>query len=221
MIATQYRRDYPGEFVILNTDIRRGIKQQRREWMANPIVNQHVSGRAAVIGSSVDRAKFDYARLQRHRGGLQGKLRLQTYGTGSVWADMPLDFYCSTDRQTLTRVQSSDYCNTTVCYTNSRLCMTFPEKFYLIPFQPHISDVAAAMYLAAFDNHREIFMLGFNQDTPESARDWQQDVVSVLSAYQNHQFIFVGVTSNMPDIWRAQPNAKFWDYRRFVTQCDI
>lgn len=221
MILAQYRRDYTGEFVILNTDIRRGIKQQSREWMANPIVNQHVSGRAAVIGSSMDREKFDYTRLRRHRGGLQGKLRLQTYGTGSVWTDMPLDFYCSTDRQILTKIQTMDYCAGTVCYSTARFCMIFPEKFYMIPFQPRISDVAAAIYLAAFDGHREIFMLGYNKDTPNLARNWQQDVVSVMSAYHNHQFVFVGVVSNMPDAWRDQPNAEFWDYRRFITHCDI
>lgn len=221
MIARYYRKDYTGEFVILNTDIRRGIKQQRREWMANPIKDQRTPGRAAVIGSSLDRAKFDYSRLQRHRGGLQGSLRLHTYGSGSIWSDMPLDHYCSTDRQMLAKVQSTGYCVGTVCYSSSRFCMIFPEKFYLIPFQPRISDVAAAIYLAAFDGHREIFMLGYNRDTPAFARDWQQDVVSVMSAYLDHQFVFVGVESNMPDAWRQQPNADFWNYRRFITHCDI
>jgi hypothetical protein len=221
MIANQYRRDYPGEFVIVNTDIRRGIKQQRREWMPNPIINQHISGRAAVIGSNIDQNKFDYGKLQRHRGGLQGKLRLQTYGSGSIWEDMRLDFYCSTDRPTLSRLQSGEYHNTTTCYSNARFCMIFPKKFYMIPFQPRISDLAAAIYLAAFDGHREIFMLGYNQDTPCSARHWQQDVTLVMQAYNSHQFVFVGPVSNMPAIWRDRPNADFWDYRKFVTHCDI
>ena len=55
MIQERYRQDYDGEFVLLQTSIRNGVKEQRREWMINPIQNQHVSGRAAVIGSNLDR----------------------------------------------------------------------------------------------------------------------------------------------------------------------
>jgi len=221
MIESRYRRDYSGEFVIINTDIRRGIKQQRREWIANPIQNQHVSGRAAVIGSSAIHGQFDYTRLERHRGGLQGRLRLQTYASGDVWQHMRLDFYCSSDRPTLTRLQDTDYADSTTCYSTARFCMMWPGKFFLIPFQPPVNDLAAAAYLAAFDGHQEIFMLGYNQDTPGNTRRWQQDVAAVLDAYPAHQFYFIGPVSNMPALWRDRANAEFWDYRRFITHCDI
>jgi hypothetical protein len=221
VIQCRYRRDYSGEFVVINTDIRRGIKHQQREWIANPITNQHVSGRAAVIGSTADRVQFDYTRLQRHRGGLQGSKRLQTYATGSIWQDMRLDFYCTTDRAIMTKVHAADYGTTTTVYGNSRLCMMFPGSFFMIPFQPDINDLAAAVYLAAFDGHQEIFLLGYNQDTPGNTRRWQQDVADVMSAYASHQFVLVGAVSNQPDIWRGLDNVECWDYRRFVTYCDI
>jgi hypothetical protein len=221
MITARYSQDYNGEFVIINTDIRRGIKQQQREWMPKSIDYKRTSNRAAVIGHDIDRKKFDYARLPKHRGGRDGENKLITYGTGSIWQHLPLDFYCSTDRPTLAKLSTDPYVNHTVCFTNARLCMIFSKKFYLVPFQPRIADVAAAAYLAAFNGHREIFMLGLHKDTPILSRNWQHDIVSVMAAYRSHQFVFVGVKANMHDIWLDQPNADFWDYRRFITGCDI
>jgi len=69
-MTPQYRRDYVGEFVITNSTWAGGRKEQKREWIANPIENHHISGRAACIGSPVDHYQFDYTRLARHRGGL-------------------------------------------------------------------------------------------------------------------------------------------------------
>ena len=93
MIESRYRRDYSGEFVITEIRIADGRSQQTREWIPNVIENHHISGRAAVIGSRTDQERFKYQRLQRHRGGLLGKKRLQTYGTGDLWQDMAFDFF--------------------------------------------------------------------------------------------------------------------------------
>ena len=97
----------------------------------------------------------------------------------------------------------------------------FPGSFYMIPFQPDINDLAAAIYLAAFDGHQEIFLLGYNNDTPGNTRRWKEDVATVISAYNTHQFVLVGSVSNMPDNWRMLENVECWDHRRFVTYCDI
>ena len=53
MIQERYRADYEGEFVITESRWSGGKKTQNREWVANPIDNQHISGRAACIGSNV------------------------------------------------------------------------------------------------------------------------------------------------------------------------
>ena len=75
-MTPQYRRDYAGEFVILNSTWSGGRKQQEREWIANPIENHHISGRAACIGDPFDQSQFDYTRLQKHRGGLLGSKKI-------------------------------------------------------------------------------------------------------------------------------------------------
>lgn len=221
MIQARYRDDYTGEFVIVNTNVRFGIKHQQREWIANPIINQHISGRAAVISGSLDCKKIKPMLLERHRGGLLGKNKLQTYGSGSIYKDMRLDFYCNTNRPDLVKISSTDYSTTSTVYTSMRFCQTWPGLFFLIPYQPRCDDLAAAVYLAAFDGHREIFLLGYDKDTAAHTRNWQQDVADVVRAYPTHQFVFVGVESNMSDVWRDLANTDYWNHRRFVTYCDI
>jgi len=71
MMQQRRRQDYPGEFIITRTTFRDGRKIQEREWIDNPIVNQHISGRAAVIATADDRERFDHARLQYHRAGVR------------------------------------------------------------------------------------------------------------------------------------------------------
>jgi hypothetical protein len=74
MITARYRTDYDGEFIVTQSTWSGGKKRQKREWVANPIKNQHISGRAVCIASDHDLPNFDYTRLQRHRGGLLGTL---------------------------------------------------------------------------------------------------------------------------------------------------
>lgn len=221
MIERRYRSDYPGEFVILNTDIRRGIKEQRREWIENTIEVDTSTPCAAVIGSGLERDDFDYTRLARHRGGQARRRRLRTYGTGSIWQDMQLDVYCGTDRSVLDNLQQKNYQNTTSVFTTARYCMMFPGQFYLIPFQPPVNDLAAAVYLAAFDGYKTIYLIGYSMSTPGNTSRWQDDVARVFSAYHMHHFILVGGPSDMPDLWRNMDNVECLTYRQFRTTVDI
>ena len=59
-MSERYRTDYDGEFVITVNTITNGKKVQEREWIANPIENQHISGRAAVIGNGASRYNTNY-----------------------------------------------------------------------------------------------------------------------------------------------------------------
>ncbi len=220
MITARYRRDYPGEFVILRTTFRGGQKLQEREWVNNPIENQHVSGRAAVIASLDHLSKFDPERLQRHRGGLHGNLRLQTYGHDSIWRHMRLNFWVSTDLDQLAQIRATKYGDDTVIYTNSRQVTNNPGDFFLIPLNPNLVDAATAAYLAAFDGHREVFILGTSHEA-DHGQSWQQDFQQVFTAYRDTKFWLVGTESNQPNMWRRNRNVACMGYRRFVSYCDI
>ena len=79
----RYRKDYTGEFVISVSTWSEVMKNQQRQWMANPLENQQISNRAAVIGSRIDAEMFDHTILPRHKGGLLANKALQTLVTQS------------------------------------------------------------------------------------------------------------------------------------------
>lgn len=221
MIQQRFRRDYLGEYVINKTTFRDGVKTQDREWIPNLVVNEHISSRAAVIIGAQYHKKFDLSCLPRHRGGLLGKNKLQTYGTGDVWKHVRLDFYIGTDGQQLADIARSGYHENTVIMSTRQHVLDNPGQFYLIPYSPMISDPAAAVYAACFDYYTEVFVLGTNKELEFRDSKWITHIAQVMDAYSSFQFYFVGVESNMPSEWRQRRNFRSIDYREFISYCDL
>jgi hypothetical protein len=221
MIQARYRREYDGEFVILESRFKNGKKEQIREWIPNSIENHHISGRAAVIGSQSDLEIFDYRKLQKHKGGLLGKKRLQTYSSGDLWNNMKFDFVVTNDNLNLNLIREQKYNEENIVYTSARNCISYPANFYLTPYSPNLNQLALSVYLAAFDGHAEIFLLGYNKETPAGTANWQEDVNSVFSAYKEVEFNLVGNESNMSEKWRNNRNVKCMPYREFISYCDV
>lgn len=220
-MQAHYRSDYPGEFVILRTHWSGSRKKEEREWIANPIENHHISGRAACIGSNIDKGTFDYTRLQRHRGGLLGSKKLQTYGVGDIAFEMRLDFAVETQKQNLQRLIENQYSENNIVYTTARNCIANPGQFYLIPHRPPLHDVAQILYLAAFDGHKEVFLLGYNKETSIPALGWQDQICLVTKAYSGVKFYLVGERTNMLHQWLECDNVSTMTYREFISYCDV
>lgn len=221
MIAERYRTDYTGEFIITQSVWAGGKKRQRREWIPNPIENQHISGRAVCIGSTHDVEQFDYTRLQRHRGGLLGSKKLQTYGLGSIAKEMRLDFTVEADETILKELIDTHYYKDNVIYTTPRNCLKYPGVFYLTPYNPVLIKHALALYLAAFDGHKEIFMIGYNEYTNAGNTAWQAHVSQVIQAYAGTKFVVVGTPHHAPATWLELANVEQMNYREFISYCDV
>ena len=220
-MQARYRTDYAGEFVILETRWGAGKKDETREWIPNPIENHHLSGRAACIGSNLDQWQFDYTRLQRHRGGLLGSKKLQTYGTGSIAQQMRLDFAVETNTNNLAAILATGYQQDNIVYTTARNCISNPGEFYLIPYKPRLIDMTVAIYLAAFDGHQEVFLLGYTDESPGNSLHWQAQLAEVFVAYPGVKFYLVGESTRMPDIWVDCFNTQVMTYPEFISYCDV
>jgi hypothetical protein len=220
-MQARYRTDYAGEFVVVESRWGGGKKNENREWIPNPIENHHISGRAACIGSSFDRSQFNHTILQRHRGGLLGSLKLQTYGVGEIAQEMRLDFVVETNRTKLNEILATNYQQDNIVYTSAHNCVANPGQFYLVPYKPHLLDIATILYLAAFDGHREIFLLGYNDETPVEHPAWQDQVAEVFTAYSGTQFWLIGEKTRMPDVWVNCSNVRIMNYRDFIGYCDV
>jgi hypothetical protein len=221
MIKEQYRSEYEGEFVITESKWSGGKKTQNREWVPNPINNQHISGRAACIASDVDKARFNYTRLQRHKGGLLGSKKLQTYGLGYITKDMRLDFAVETNKEILNDILERAYSTDNIVYSTSRNCLMNPGEFYLIPYNTVMSLEALILWMAAFDGHKEIFMIGYNNETLGLTSEWMSHVNTVISVFPSVKFTLVGEETIMPVQWRKNANVDCIDHRTFVTHCDV
>jgi hypothetical protein len=217
----RYRSDYAGEFVVLETRWAGGKKEQSREFVPNPIENHHISGRATCIGSSADLDRFDYRILQRHRGGLLGSKKLQNYGTGDIANKMRLDFVVETRPTHLQHLIDSKYHENNIVYTSAKNCVNNPGNFYLIPHNPSLIDLVTIVYLAAFDEHKEIFLLGYNRDTLIDRDDWYLQIQTIVNTYSGTKFYFVGEMTNMYTEWLDCANTQTMTYREFISCCDV
>jgi hypothetical protein len=132
-----------------------------------------------------------------------------------------LDFALESDQQKLKQILSTNYQQNNIVYTTPRNCIDIPGEFYLIPQHPRLIDIAAILYLAAFDGHQEIFLLGYNVETPVDQPSWFDQVRQVMDAYAGIKFYLIGEKANMPDVWMEAPNAVDLNYGDFVGYCDI
>ena len=223
MTIGQYRDDYDGEYVLTSTIIRDGKKIQEREWIDNPISNQHISNRAAVLASAIDEEFFNFQLLHNHRGGLFSSKKLQLYGTHALKDKCNLNFMVSLDRHVLQELIDENIDENIVCYTSVKNCLRYPAHFYLIPHTPQLDERASALYCAAFDGHKEIFLLGFHDGTSnrEDKSLSAQNVNSVIAAYPGTEFYFVGHRGAVPELWDANDNFSFMTYHNWVSYCDI
>ena len=216
-----YRKDYAGEFVVVETRFAGGKKEQTREWIANPIQNQHLSAGAACISSCIDRDPFNYRVLENHRGGILGSKKLQTYGTGPIAQTMRLDFTVDLNFDNLRPLVENKYTETNVVYTTARNCIRNPGEFYLVPNAPQLCIEALPLYLAAFDQHQDVYLLGYNKDMDFTRSDSIQQVAEVMRSYPSTRFTMIGNRLNMPGEWLSCSNTRNYSYQEFVLQCDV
>lgn len=221
MISEHYRKDYTGEFIITKSVWGGGSKQQTREWIPNPIENHHISGRAVCVGSNVDIDRFDFTRLQKHRGGLLGSKKLQTYGTGNLAELMRFDFVVDNDGAVLTQLVESGYCDSNIVYTSPKNCLRYPGKFYFTPYNPPVCKEALAVYLAAFDGHQEVFLLGYHNLVEGTNNNWHNHVEAIFRTYRGTKFVLVGEQRYMYEHWLQHANVEVFDYRKFISYCDV
>jgi len=218
----RYRSDYDGEFVILRTRYEDGKKLQDKEWIENPIDNQYISARAAVIGHGASREQFKIKNIEDHRGGLLGKKRLQTYGAEGAWRELRCDFYVEDNARTLKEIKRRKYAKRSTVYTGVNNLLKYPGEFYLIPYGVKMCTVATAMYIAAFDGHREIFCLGVDGtlETGEPNVKHIQHINRVIETYPATKFYFVS-DRTVEQQFRKNTNVDVMNYRTFVSHCDV
>lgn len=213
-----YREDYLGEYVVTKTVFKNGKKEQTREWVDNPIEVTSHSKRACCIAPYYDERKLSMERLEKHRGGLLGRDRMQLYTAGDLWKHIIADFNVTADQNELTEIIEEGYQQENVVYTTSSLCVKNPGEFYLIPMNAYFLPIVTTVWLACFDGHKEIYLYGYR--STELIEKVIFHIRDIMRAYSDVQFYHV-TDHATPDAWMRCINCKSLTTREFVSLCDV
>lgn len=220
----RYRSDYPGEFVVTSVTWTQGKKEQTKEWMPNPIENQHISGRAVVLGGNHNLKSNIVPFVANHRGGLLGTKKLQTYVADDIWKNgLQYDFIYEADTENLKQLIDRNLHQTSTVYTSTSQVTKNPGKFYLVPYCVRLHPMATMAYIAAFDGHKEIFFMGVSgfDIHNQTKSDLVTDLKRVINCYRGVRFYYVTDQMDPPVEWLSFPNFSSMTYREFITTCDI
>jgi hypothetical protein len=242
-ISKQYRSDYEGEKIVTDRNYTAGIWQDTVEHVHNAVTNNQISNRAVVIGNGPSRVDFPIAHLKT-RAGLLGADTLQTYGCNALYRDFIPDFLIASGQPAIVKeIADSQYVVDNVVYTNALHLLEYPNKFYLIPHDPYTDAGTVALYLAAFDGHKKIWMLGFDgQDTPgfnyniyagtngyDDTRSlvledkWVNDKKAIFDTYDDIEFIRVNErgSDRIPEPWKYSTNFRQISFNDFIIEANL
>ena len=242
-IVKKQRNKYWYEDIVVDRALTDGKWHDTVERVHSAVTNNQISNRAVVLGNGPSRLDFELRHLKNYSG-LLGADTVQTYGCNALYRDFTPDFLIACGQPNIIReLASSDYVNDNIVYTNAIHLLEYPNKFYLIPHDPYTDAGTTALYIAAFDGHKKIFMLGFdNQDTigfnynvyadtngydSKNAlvldNKWIEDKKAVFDAFGDVEFIRVtqGGKDQIPDLWKYALNFRQISHRDFVLEANL
>ena len=171
------------------------------------------------------------------------KKQFNTYGCNAFYREYRPDFLVLSGNEMVKEVADSDYCDNNIVYTTAEHLFDYAGKFHYIPQQPDYNAGTMAAYLAAFDGHKRVFMLGFDgidnptdtyniyagspgyppANTNQSEEYWVTSMYHVMSVYDKTEFIRVAPTSSFrtPEAWKYLLNFRTISFRQFVLEADL
>ena len=242
-IEKLYRSSYSGEQVISNMTYEGGTWVYEREEIQNAVFNNQISNKAIVIGNGISRADFNLRLISNHKGGLLAGGALQSYGCNALYRDFAPNFLVANGDGIVKEIANSGYTTDHIVYSNANALLDYPTKFYLIPQDPGWNAGSVATYLACFDGHKTIYLMGFDgvdqaedgynlykntngYDSPSSGYSedyWAKSMDMVFELYSDVDFVRVMPTKQyyMPEEWKYVPNLRQIDFREFALEVDL
>ena len=243
-----YREEYTGESIVTALNYANNNWESSTEYLPNAVFNNQISNKAVVLGNGPTRTELTpnlFDLLSNHRGGLLAAGALQTYGCNAIVRDFTPDFVVAND-EVAHELVNSGVCNRTIVYGTAAMVLKYPGKFYLVPQQPAWDMGAIAAYLACFDGHRTVYLLGFDcydghsaehytynvyvdtpgyptADSPNTEAFFVQTLKQVMTTYSQVDFVRVMPNADyaMPDSWKYFLNLRQISFNDFVREVDL
>jgi hypothetical protein len=217
-IKKLYRSSYSGESVVKNLVYKDQNWEPELESVPNSVFNTYTTTQAAVIGNGESRATLDMNLVMKHVAGIGGVNSLQTYGCNALYRDANPDFLVAVGKEIVEEIANSNYCANNIVYANADYLLKYPSKFYLIPQNLYFDAGAIAAYLACFDGHKKVFLLGFDSydvDGPynniyKGTNGYQLTNQVHSNAYFTKSLRAVMTTYNDVEFVRVMPTKDYW-----------
>ena len=239
-----YRSSYSGESIVTSLTLENNQWMPETEAVQNQITNTHTTGQAIAIGNGESRSGFDLKYIANHQGGVLAVDKLQSYGCNALYRGFTPDFLVATGTDIIAELANSTYVNDHIVYTNAQHIVEYPGKFYLTPQNPAFDAGAIAAYLACFDGHTKVFLLGYDSDhgmgpvnniykdtagyaasdrEQDNGQFWAKTLSMVINTYPEVDFVRVMPTKEywMHEDLLKLPNLRQIDFRGFVLEADI
>jgi hypothetical protein len=197
-----------------------------------------------VIGNGPGRLPFNLNNLKTPQG-LLGATTVQTYGCNALYRDFTPDFLVATGNSgIIPEIADSEYVKNNIVYTNAIHLLEHPNKFYLIPHDPYADAGTTAAYIAAFDGHTKIYLIGFDgydleghnsnvyADTNGYDSKWTIEIIGdklienraqLFNTYTDVDFVWVTQhgKSTVPEQLKWCRNHRQISFRDLVLECDL
>lgn len=219
-----YRANYAGEDIVTELVLSGNEWTPVTEYITNSVFNIHTTTQAVAIGNGPSRHKFNLDLIARHKGGLFATNKLQTYGCNYLYQEFRPDFLVAVDAEKVKNISESGYCADNIVYTNAQYMLEYPGKFYLTPQNPAFDAGSLAAYLAAFDGHQKVFLLGYDGYTDDSQDAfWVKTMFQVVTAYSNTEFVRIMPTEkySCSNQLKRLANFRQISMNDFVLEADI
>jgi hypothetical protein len=245
-IKKQYRDGYVGEHLVHTMNYANGEWVKQSEFIPNQVENIQISGKAVVLGNGPSRLEHHddlFRLLENHKGGLLAGGRVQTYGCNAIVRDFSPDFVVANDA-IASELVNTGKCDNNIIYGTSSMILAYPGRFYPVPQNPNWDAGATAVYLACFDGHKTVYLMGFDlhsghddvqfnvysgtngypkENSTTTERYFEMTMLQVMNTYPDVDFVRVSPTKDyyMPDSWKYQLNLRQITFRDFVLEVDL
>lgn len=233
------RANYTGDNVISEMTYTRGTWNKTHEVIATASESTRQSTGAIVLGNGVSRLDLHPNLLKL----LKDHSDMKTYGCNAVLRDFTPDFAVASDDM-VSEFVSNGYCDRTTVYASAQARDKYPDKFYYIPQNPNWNTGALAAYLACFDGHKTVYLMGHDLFTQEHNYQsnvyagtegypevhglttegyFEKTMLMVMTVYNDVEFVRVGASDNqyMPESWKYLLNLRQITFREFVIETNL
>ena len=222
-----YRSNYSGEDVVTELVYEGGEWNPTTETVPNSVFNAPTTTQAVAIANGATRNEFELKFITLHKGGLFGANKLQSYGCNSLYKEFTPDFLVVVGDENVAEIAATTNPDDNIVYVNGEHLVAHSGKFYLIPQNLSYDAGALAAYMACFDGHKKVFLLGYDSYTETIEHPTQaffiKTLAEVVKTYNNVDFVRVMPTASYscdPQL-SSFPNFRQISYRDFVLEADI